>query len=976
MRNLKKILALALALVMTLSLMTVANAFNDDKDIDAKYDEAVTVLSNLKVFKGVNDGSNFAPKQTITRAEVAAIIYRIVTGDVADNQAGIYKDYAKFKDVAANHWAAGYIGYCSNAELILGDGTNFYPDQTVTGYQALAMILRAVGYDKNNEFQGNGWEIRTASTAQGLGILKNINQGTLGTAATREMVAEILFQAILVPTVTYTPALGYSQYVSIVGGTKNDTLGYRTFKLLNETVRESNVWGQPSTVWKLDTAATFGCWSKPTTTDKTLVSFADTPVASYTVKVDECEIAKDLGLNRPANLEAAYIDGVSQTLTSADVTTNRYPTINPLATTSYVGAQGRLTEVYAMENGTYRLVEINTYLAVVSGVKAAYTDRNGHVIPATTTFTVYQNKSGVAVAQTYTYQSDAFTVGQYALVKIVNPTTVTGTTARPAGSYIAEATATTPVTSGTVVRYTNGSGTVAPTTTVGQANPYNDADKFILMGGTNYNNKQATLGKGYSVFADQYGNIIGLAEMTNNYLVVEAIRWIHDGTLRGGYALADVVLADGSRVQNVTVSTVGGVAVTNTSTSSVQNIGNPKTAFVSDYWTNNSAYYNHLTTYSVNADGTYNLGYNTAGGDICFGNDNTAKSATITTGLTTITGAVAGSAINYVVANDSTVFLVKQADGTYTTYVGKNNVPSMTNATICYLTSGGYATVVLVTEYTVAANTFVAYVSDNAYTGRVTGLGNEYVVWKADGTATYVYSNDSTLLNGKPEGFYTLEVANNGVVASFKEASTFMGAFGVNDVEAGTYAGPTVDGYSWDRAFVDSLAGNSLRATTAGDAQFADYFVDNAKYFVINKTAGNGVNYTTVTETTSASVAENQKIIVAYTMVGGVKHAQYVYICTTIGEDINNPVTPANVTSITAKDDGSVYLTLSADAKVGDTYQFTVEKLGDNGYVYVGTFNATVQGNTKAAWVNLSHILSNGTYQVKCGSLTDIHTYT
>ena len=971
MRNLKKILALALALVMTLSLMTVANAFNDDKDIDAKYDEAVTVLSALNVFKGVNDGSNFAPKQTITRAEVAAIIYRIVTGDVADNQAGIYKDYAKFKDVAANHWAAGYIGYCSNAELILGDGTNFYPDQTVTGYQALAMILRAVGYDKNNEFQGNGWEIRTASTAQGLGILKNINQGTLGTAATREMVAEILFQAILVPTVTYTPALGYSQYVSIVGGTKNDTLGYRTFKLLNETVRESNVWGQPSTVWKLDTAATFGCWSKPTTTDKTLVSFADTPVASYTVKVDECEIAKDLGLNRPANLEAAYIDGVSQTLTSADVTTNRYPTINPLATTSYVGAQGRLTEVYAMENGTYRLVEINTYLAVVSGVKAAYTDRNGHVIPATTTFTVYQNKQGTAT-KTYTYQSDAFTVGQYALVKIVNPNG-----ANTSVSYIAEATATTPVTSGTVVRYTNGSGTVAPTTTVGQANPYNDADKFILMGGTNYNNKQATLGKGYSVFADQYGNIIGLAEMTNNYLVVEAIRWIHDGTLRGGYALADVVLADGSRVQNVTVSTVGGVAVTNTSTSSVQNIGNPKTAFVSDYWTNNSAYYNHLTTYSVNADGTYNLGYNTAGGDICFGNDNTAKSATITTGLTTITGATtSGTAVNYVVANDSTVFLVKQADGTYTTYVGKNNVPSMTNATICYLTSGGYATVVLVTEYTVAANTFVAYVSDNAYTGRVTGLGNEYVVWKADGTATYVYSNDSTLLNGKPEGFYTLEVANNGVVASFKEASTFMGAFGVNDVEAGTYAGPTVDGYSWDRAFVDSLAGNSLRATTAGDAQFADYFVDNAKYFVINKTAGNGVNYTTVTETTSASVAENQKIIVAYTMVGGVKHAQYVYICTTIGEDINNPVTPANVTSITAKDDGSVYLTLSADAKVGDTYQFTVEKLGDNGYVYVGTFNATVQGNTKAAWVNLSHILSNGTYQVKCGSLTDIHTYT
>ena len=224
MRNLKKILALALALVMTLSLMTVANAFNDDSQIDAKYDEAVTVLSNLKVFKGVNDGSNFAPKQTITRAEVAAIIYRIVTGDVNDTQAGIYKDYAKFKDVAQNHWAAGYIGYCSNAELIVGDGTNFYPDQTVNGYQALAMILRAMGYDQNDEFKGEGWEIRVASTAQQRNLLVNINAGTLGTGASREMVAEILFQAITKNTVVYTPALGY--YTSeLIDGIATESLG-------------------------------------------------------------------------------------------------------------------------------------------------------------------------------------------------------------------------------------------------------------------------------------------------------------------------------------------------------------------------------------------------------------------------------------------------------------------------------------------------------------------------------------------------------------------------------------------------------------------------------------------------------------------------------------------------------------------------------------------------------------------------------
>ena len=243
MRNLKKILALALALVMTLSLMTVANAFNDDKDIDAKYDEAVTVLSELKVFKGVNDGSNFAPKQTITRAEVAAIIYRIVTGDVADNQAGIYKDYAKFKDVAQNHWAAGYIGYCSNAELIVGDGTNFYPDQTVNGYQALAMILRAMGYDQNDEFKGEGWEIRVASTAQQKGVLKNVNAGTLGVAATRELVAELLFQAISgTNTVFYlTNTMSYMD--------EGSTLGYQTFGLAKGNRTTIDNWGRPGYTW-------------------------------------------------------------------------------------------------------------------------------------------------------------------------------------------------------------------------------------------------------------------------------------------------------------------------------------------------------------------------------------------------------------------------------------------------------------------------------------------------------------------------------------------------------------------------------------------------------------------------------------------------------------------------------------------------------------------------------------------------------
>ena len=223
MRNLKKILALALALVMSLSLMATANAFTDDDSITDTYETAVTVLSGLKVFQGYDDGS-FLPQGAITRAEVAAIIYRIVTGDVADTQVGIYADYNKFDDVASTSWYAGYVNFCANAEYIKGyDARTFGPNDPVTGYQALAMILRALGYDKNGEFTGTNWTIQTAAVGEQRGITKNITAGTLSVPATREVVAEILFRAILVPTVNYTPAFGYT-----IGDT---SLGYKTFGL-------------------------------------------------------------------------------------------------------------------------------------------------------------------------------------------------------------------------------------------------------------------------------------------------------------------------------------------------------------------------------------------------------------------------------------------------------------------------------------------------------------------------------------------------------------------------------------------------------------------------------------------------------------------------------------------------------------------------------------------------------------------------
>ena len=237
----KKLLAMVLALVMTLSLAVSANAaFKDVKDIDETYAESAAVLNGLGVFKGYEekDGTfSFQPKNAITRAEVAAIVYRIYTGDVKDAYVKNYETYNKFGDMAGAGWAKGYIGYCANAALVKGypNGT-FAPSGKVTGYEVLAMILRAVGYDQKNEFTGADWALHVAEIAERQGILDNVKGVDLNAPATREVVAELLFQSINVPMVTYTAAFGY-QNVNLTADkkdsilAKNETLGSKNFEL-------------------------------------------------------------------------------------------------------------------------------------------------------------------------------------------------------------------------------------------------------------------------------------------------------------------------------------------------------------------------------------------------------------------------------------------------------------------------------------------------------------------------------------------------------------------------------------------------------------------------------------------------------------------------------------------------------------------------------------------------------------------------
>ena len=574
----KKLLAMVLALVMTLSLAVSANAaFKDADKVSADYSEAVAVLNGMGVFKGYEDGS-FQPQGNITRAEVATIIYRIYTQDLAKNdKSGLYASYNKFSDMAGAGWAAGYIGYCANAEFVKGypDGT-FKPSGKVTGYEVLTMILRAIGYDKNNEFTGADWALNVAKYAEQAGVLKNVKGVDLNAPATRELVAELLFRAIAkAPMVTYTAAFGY-QTVSF-SGSKNDsktfkdneTLGHKNFDLTDNAT--NGTYGRPATKW------TYNCGDKSTTV-------YDKPVATYTEEFKPCDLCKDLSEKKEAKVTVAYVDGVE---TSADAKAY-VDTFKATDTKTALGAQGQLVEVYENEKGEdYTVIVINTYLAKVTKVIEEVKDKNDHVkVEASVNVDVYgtkTNKAGDVTNEKITdnFETEGFKKGDFVLV-----------------TYNKGDIASMEAAKGEVAKLTGLSGKAATVSDVQKitAVGYEDA-KVAVMATMNPLAKgtsaEINLKDSYTFYYDTYGNVIGVGDYTAdaNYVVIDRIWAGHDDGKVTVYA--DLVnVSDASVLSKVTVKSVKGTVLDVT---------------VNQEASRNKDFYEDLMTYTVNKDGEYEL---------------------------------------------------------------------------------------------------------------------------------------------------------------------------------------------------------------------------------------------------------------------------------------------------------------------------------------------------------------------------------
>ena len=227
MKNLKKILALVLAFACAFTMFAGA-AFTDQADIKVDSDVVDTLVS-LGVINGYTDGS-FKPNDTVTRAEMAKMIYVLRTGN---SDASAYNnDKTSFTDVNG-HWAAGFIKYCQSVGIIAGQSaTKFAPDQTVTAQEAAKMLLVTLGYDANKAgLVGINWASKTNALADENGLLEDVNTSFTGPCP-RQYAAQLIYNAIDTPTVVWRDD-AYTNVTLL--GDDNKTVGEKFMNLKKTT---------------------------------------------------------------------------------------------------------------------------------------------------------------------------------------------------------------------------------------------------------------------------------------------------------------------------------------------------------------------------------------------------------------------------------------------------------------------------------------------------------------------------------------------------------------------------------------------------------------------------------------------------------------------------------------------------------------------------------------------------------------------
>lgn len=443
----KKLLALVLALVMTMSLVTISNAaFKDADKISNK--EAVDVMAAVGVLAGYDNGE-FGATDTLTREQAAKIIAYLELGSkAADAMVG----GNTFTDVASSRWSAGFIAYCAQAGIVSGVGDGkFAPTGQLTALQFGKMLLVELGYDaKAEKMVGTDWAINTSKLMAKTKLMDGID-GSVNQVLTREKAAQMCLNALEAPMVTYetkgssiivngadinfgasvakyeTSTIAKDQNISsqkLTSGEYTVELGEKLYKDLKK-LSTTDAFMRSATEWKLK-AASIG-------------TYADKADATYTAATKISAIYADLGLSDGISKSKVtmYVDGEDVNYATDSRTKNFVK-----GETTKVGADGSLLNVYYDNDAeTITLVLINTYVGEVGAVykqsstKDAYVTiktGDGYTKPATTIKSEYKTDAFAKediVAYTYSKKSGDEGIQSMALAEKVTGKMSTFTTA-------------------------------------------------------------------------------------------------------------------------------------------------------------------------------------------------------------------------------------------------------------------------------------------------------------------------------------------------------------------------------------------------------------------------------------------------------------------------------------------------------------------------------------------------------------------
>lgn len=189
----KRIAALTLAAACAATVFAGA-AFTDQSSIKVD-SKVIDTLTEKNVIKGFEDGS-FQPDKTVSRAEMAKMIYVLRTNGGTDATTYAVKMSTDFNDVN-NHWASGYIKYCYAYGIVAGkSSTVFAPDAPVTTVEAAKMLLVYSGVDAaQSGLTGAQWKANTMKLADQDGLLKGV-EADIDVPLPRQYAAQMIYNEL------------------------------------------------------------------------------------------------------------------------------------------------------------------------------------------------------------------------------------------------------------------------------------------------------------------------------------------------------------------------------------------------------------------------------------------------------------------------------------------------------------------------------------------------------------------------------------------------------------------------------------------------------------------------------------------------------------------------------------------------------------------------------------------------------------